>query len=53
MFQVYVYVMHVVTLFGPTPASLVLSLMTAYSKIFQKYLKDIPFVSLTKSLKIP
>jgi hypothetical protein len=40
-----------VTLLRPTPSFLVLFLMIAYSKIFSKYLKDIPFVSLTKSLK--
>jgi hypothetical protein len=44
---------NVVTLLGPTPTSLVLCLMTTYSKIFPKYPKDIPFVSLAKSLKSP
>jgi hypothetical protein len=42
---------NVITLLGPTPASLVFCLMIVYSKIFPNYPKDIPFVSLTKSLK--
>jgi hypothetical protein len=41
------------TLLGPTLTSLVFCLMIAYLKIFQKYPKDIPLVSLTKSLKCP
>jgi hypothetical protein len=40
-------------LLGPTPASLVLCLMIIYSKIFSKYPKAIPIISLTKSLKVP
>jgi hypothetical protein len=44
--------MGAVTLLGPTPTSLVFCLMIVYSKIFWKYPKDIPFGSLTNSLKV-
>jgi hypothetical protein len=37
------------TLLGPTLTSLVFCLIIFYFKIFQKYPKDIPFVSLTKN----
>jgi hypothetical protein len=39
-------------LLGSTPASLVFCLMIVYSKIYPKYPKDIPFVSLTKYLQV-
>jgi len=41
----------VVTLLRPSPTSLVFCLMITYSRIFAKYPKDIPFVSLIKNLK--
>jgi hypothetical protein len=40
-------------LLGPRLASLMLCLMTTYSKILLEYPKDIVFVSLTKYLKSP
>jgi predicted nucleic acid-binding protein len=43
--------MGVVTLLKFAPTFLVLCLMTTYSKVFSKYPKDIPFVSLTKKIK--
>jgi hypothetical protein len=45
--------MGVVTLLRFSPTFLILCLMTIYSKLFSKYPKDIPFVSLTKKFKNP
>jgi hypothetical protein len=42
----------VVTLLRPSPTSLVFCLMITYSRIFAKYPKGIPFVSLIKIFKI-